>query len=260
MSNLTVTLPHPLVRTAPRRADTWKALLRAELIVQWYQRRTLVMTLLVPIAFLYAWKDLIPTIGAHAVLAICISVGVPAVGLMGYPMTVARDREKGVFQRLRATPTTTSAIMGSRILVQLMTTVIMTLGTYAFARAIDGITLAPGALALLALAALVGGMSFLALGQLIVALVKSAEAVSAIGRLIYLPLTLVGGLAEAGVLGPMVRHIVAWSPIGTTRELLLSAMNPAGMNMHTVAVLAATLGYGAVFATIGIRWFKWTIN
>jgi ABC-2 type transport system permease protein len=218
------------------------------------------MTVLVPIAFLYAWKDLIPTIGAHAVLAICISVGLPAVGLIGYPMTVARDREKGVFQRLRATPTTTSAIMGSRILVQLVSTVVMTLVTYAFAREIDKITLDPGALALLVLAALVGSMSFLALGQAVVALVKSAEAVSAIGRLIYLPLALVGGLAEAGVMGLAVKRVVAWSPIGTTRQLLLAAMTPANMNMHTLVVFAATLGYGVVFAAIGIRWFKWTIN
>lgn len=260
MNDRAATLPHPLIRTAPRRADTWRALLRAEFIVQWYQRRTLAVTLLVPVAFLYGWKDLIPAIGAHAVLAICISVGLPAFGLMGYPMTVARDREKGVFQRLRATPTTTTAIMGSRILVQLVSTVIMTLITYAFATEIDGITLPPGALVLLALAALVGGMAFLALGQAVVALIKSAEAVSAVGRLLYLPIVAVGGLAEAGILGPMVKRLVAWSPIGASKELLLAAMNPAGINAHTGAVLLVTLGYAAVFAAIGIRWFRWTIN
>jgi hypothetical protein len=54
--------------------------------------------------------------------------------------------------------------------------------------------------------------------------------------------------------------VVAWSPIGTTRQLLLAAMTPANMNMHTLVVFAATLGYGVVFAAIGIRWFKWTIN
>jgi uncharacterized membrane protein YqgA involved in biofilm formation len=57
-----------------------------------------------------------------------------------------------------------------------------------------------------------------------------------------------------------VKRVAAWSPIGTTRELLLAAMSPAAMNMHTAAVFALTLGYGVVFAAIGIRWFKWTIN
>jgi ABC-2 type transport system permease protein len=140
------------IRAAPARASLWRALLRAEFIVQWHQRRSLVMTVLVPITFLLAWKDLIPTVGAHAVLAICIAVGLPAMGLMGYSQTIARDREKGVFQRLRTTPTPTSAIMGSRIVVQLVVTVVMTVCTYAFANVVDGITLGVGSLALVLVA------------------------------------------------------------------------------------------------------------
>lgn len=255
----------PLVRlaaigAAPSRAGSWRALLRAEFIVQWHQRRSLLMTVLVPITFLLAWKDLIPTVGAHAVLAICIAVGLPAIGLMGFPQTIARDREKGVFQRLRTTPTPTSAIMGSRILVQLVVTILMTLCTYACANMLDGITLGVGSVVLVLVAALVGGMAFLALGLCVVALVKSAEAVSAVGRLIYLPLAVVGGLAEAGLLGPAIKGAVRWSPIGTTKLLLLAAMSPTTIDLHTAMVLAATLGYGLVFAAVGIRWFKWSVN
>jgi ABC-2 type transport system permease protein len=219
-----------------------------------------VLTVLVPIAFLVSWRDLIPVVGGHAVLAICIAVGLPAMGLMGYSQTIARDREKGVFQRLRTTPSPTSAVMGSRILVQLGVTVFMTLCTYAAANAIDGITLGIGSLALVVIAASVGGMAFLALGQCVVALVKSAEAVSAVGRLIYLPLAVVGGLGAAGLLGPVVQQVVVWSPIGTTKALLLAAMSPASIDLHTAAAGAITLGYGLVFAAIGIRWFKWSIH
>ncbi len=248
------------ISAAPPRAGVWRALLRAEFIVQWHQRRSLVMTVLVPITFLLAWKDLIPTVGAHVVLAICIAVGLPAMGLMGYSQSIARDREKGVFQRLRTTPTPTAAIMGSRILVQLVITMLMTLCTYACANVIDGITLGIGSVALVLLAALLGGMAFLALGLCVVALVKSAEAVSAVGRLIYLPLAVVGGLAEAGLLGPMVKDTVRWSPIGTTKALLLAAMSPTNMDLHTAMALVVTLGYGVVFAAVGIRWFKWSIS
>jgi ABC-2 type transport system permease protein len=249
-----------LIRLPPSFAATWRALLRADFTVQWRQRRSLVLTVLVPIAFLIGWKDLIPTIGAHGVLAICIAVGLPAMGLMGYSQTIARDREKGVFQRLRTTPTATSAIMGSRILVQLAITMAMTLCTYATANAVDGITLGAGSVALVLVAALAGGMAFLALGQCVVALVRSAEAVSAVGRLIYLPLALVGGLGAAGLLGPVIQRVVVWSPIGTTKTLLLAAMSPTTIDLHAVAALAVTLGYGVVFAAIGIRWFKWSID
>lgn len=249
-----------LIRQLPAFADTWRALLGADFTVQWRQRRSLVLTVLVPITFLVGWKDLIPMVGAHAVLAICIAVGLPAMGLMGYSQTIARDREKGVFQRLRTTPTPTSAIMGSRILVQLTVTVFMTLCTCAAAYGIDGITLDIGSLALVLAAALIGGMAFLALGQCVVALVRSAEAVSAVGRLIYLPLAVIGGLGAAGLLGPVVQRIVVWSPIGTTKVLLLAAMGPTTIDLHTGAALAVTLGYGLVFSAIGIRWFKWSIN
>jgi ABC-2 type transport system permease protein len=91
-------------------------------------------------------------------------------------------------------------------------------------------------------------------------LVKSAEAVSAVGRLIYLPLAVVGGLGAAGLLGPVVQQVVVWSPIGTTKALLLAAMSPASIDLHTAAAGAITLGYGLVFAAIGIRWFKWSIH
>jgi ABC-2 type transport system permease protein len=249
-----------LNRAPPATVDTWRALLRADFVVQWHQRRALVMTVIVPIAFLITWKDLIPAIGAHAVLAICIAVGLPAMGLMGYSQTIARDREMGVFQRLRTTPTRTSAIMGSRIVVQLGVTAFMTLCTCAFANVVDGITLSMVSLALVLAAALVGGLAFLALGQLVVALVKSAEAVSAVGRLIYLPLAILGGLGEAGLLGPVVKRITVWSPIGSTKELLAAAMNPAAIGWHTAVVLAVTLAYSMAFAAIGIRWFKWSIN
>ena len=248
------------IRTAPRRAATWHALLRADFVVQWHQRRSLVMTVAVPIGFLIAWKDLIPTVGAHAVLAICIAVGLPAMGLMGYSQIIARDREKGVFQRLRTTPTSTAAIMGSRIIVQLAVMALMTLSTYAFANLIDGITIGAASLVLVVVAALVGGMAFLALGQCIVALVKSAEAVSAVGRLIYLPIAVIGGVAETGLLGPAIKQAVGWSPIGTTKELLLAAMSPDTTTLHTATALAVTLAYGIAFAAVGIRQFKWSVH
>jgi ABC-2 type transport system permease protein len=247
-------------RTPPTMIDTWRVLLRADALVQWHQRRSVLMTVVFPIAFLITWKDLIPTIGGHAVLAICIAVGLPAMGLMGYSQTIARDRESGVFQRLRATPTSTSAIMGSRILVQLGVTVFMTLCTCAFASVVDGVTLEAESVALVLAAAVVGGTAFLALGLLVVALVKSAEAVSAVGRLIYVPIAVLGGLGEAGLLGPVVKRIAVWSPIGSTKELLWAAMNPAAIDGRTAVVLAVTLAYSIAFGAIGIRWFRWSNN
>src|SRR5258708_22542514 len=48
-----------------------------------------------------------------------------SIAILGYAMTVARDREKGVFQRLRVTPAPTWTIMSSRLLVQVAAIVAM---------------------------------------------------------------------------------------------------------------------------------------
>jgi hypothetical protein len=65
-------------------SNPFKALLKADFIVQWRQRRALFMSLLMPVIFVVSWKSLIPEIGAAGVLSICIAIGLPATGLMGY--------------------------------------------------------------------------------------------------------------------------------------------------------------------------------
>jgi ABC-2 type transport system permease protein len=246
------------IRKPPRLSDTWRALLIADLKVQWHQRRSLLMTFIFPIGFLISGRDLIPKIGGPAVLAICIAIGLPAMGLMGYSMVIARDRETGVFQRLRTTPTAVSSIMGSRIVVQLGVTALMTLLTCGIAYEFDRISIPAASLPLVLLAALVGGLAFLALGQFVVALIKSAEAVSAVARLLYLLMAVIGGLGETGVMGPTVKQIVAWSPIGTTKALVLAAMSPGTLDSHAAAMFGLTLAYGIVFAALGMRWFRWS--
>jgi ABC-2 type transport system permease protein len=181
-----------IVRPIPSYQAVLKALFRADLRTQWRQRRAVIMSLLVPIIFVISWKSLIPEIGAAGVLSICIAIGLPAIGLMSYSQTVARDRERGVFQRLRAAPIPTSAIMISRIAVQLVVVLFMAIATYAFGNAVDGIHLPLLNILLLLIAALVGGLSFLGLGQFVVGSIKSSEGVNAAARLIYFPLAIIG--------------------------------------------------------------------
>jgi ABC-2 type transport system permease protein len=46
--------------------------------------------------------------------------------LFGYSIALVRDREAGVFQRLRLTPTPTWQIMGSRLVLQVVADLVMT--------------------------------------------------------------------------------------------------------------------------------------
>ena len=217
------------IKPIPSVKKVFKSLLRADFKVQWRQRRALLMSFVVPLVFLISWKSLIPVIGAANVLSICISIGLPAVGLMAYSLTVARDREKGIFQRLRAAPIPTWAIMTSRILVQAAVIGAMTLLTIILARFIDKIFISWDSALLMIVAALFGGLSFLALGQLVVAVISSSEAVNAATRLIYFPLAIIGAIGQIGVFGKTVQNIVEWSPFGTTKAKLAASITPASI-------------------------------
>jgi ABC-2 type transport system permease protein len=248
------------IKPTPKTSEVFKSLLHADFIVQWRQRRASIMSVIVPLVFIVSWKSLIPTIGAAAVLSICIAVGLPGTGLMGYSATIARDRERGVFQRLRTTPISSWVIMTSRIIVQLVVIAIMVLLTIVFGYYFDHITVNFVNVILLLIAGLVGGLSFLAIGQAIVAFIKSSEAVNAAVRLIYFPLAIVGALGEIGLFGQVTKNIVVWSPLGTTETLLAAAMHPSAIGLGTLYALLATLAYGIIFAGIGIQYFQWSVN
>src|SRR5438045_9080802 len=104
----------------PKTSTVFSALLRADLKTQWRNRRSVVLTLLVPVIILFSWKGIIEQIGGAFALASCITIGLTAIGLMGYSNSIARDRDKGIFQRLRVAPLPAWCIMVSRLAVQLL--------------------------------------------------------------------------------------------------------------------------------------------
>ena len=65
--------------------------------------------------------------GALFVIGLAIAYGLAATSILGYALTVARDREKGVFQRLRVTPAPTWTIMTSRLVMQTLANLIIAL-------------------------------------------------------------------------------------------------------------------------------------
>src|ERR1700683_3032526 len=104
--------------TTPTVGKIFKSLLRADLTVQWRNRRASILSLIIPVVILISWQRLVATFGGPFTLSTCIGIGLISIGLLGYSNTIARDREKGVFQRLRVTPAPTWAIMASRLVMQ----------------------------------------------------------------------------------------------------------------------------------------------
>src|SRR6266498_981401 len=113
-------------------------------------------------------------------VALCITLGIITLGVLGYSMAVARDREKGVFQRLRVTPAPTWTIMTSRLLVQVAAMLAMALVVLVAADLFKGVSLTAAGYLLTFICVIFSSALFLGVGQALAGLVKSADTLNAV--------------------------------------------------------------------------------
>ena len=241
----------------PPVSQAMSSLLRADFTTLWRNRRSFILVLIVPVLILISWKGLIDKLGGAYVIASCITVGLIAVGLMGYSNSVARDRDKGVFQRLRVSPIPGWSIMASRLIVQLVMIILLVTAVFLAARYFDNISLNPSAYIVGYATSLVGGFVYLGLGQAIVGRIKNAETVNSVTRLVYFLFIMIGMFGELGMLGKAVENISKWSPYGAVKNILLGSMQTSLWTNETTIALLLTIGYAILFCIFGIKWFKW---
>ena len=241
----------------PSASAALTALLRADFSTQWRNRRAVIMVIVVPVIIVISWKGLVSKFGGSFVLANGITIGLTSIGLLGYSNSVARDRERGIFQRLRVAPVPNWSIMISRLVVQLAMIVITTLAVFISGAYMDKITLTPSGYVLGFISAIVGGAVYLGLGQAIVGRIKNEETVSAVTRLIYFVFIMVGMFSELGALPRMLTTVMKWSPYGTVKNVVFASLQPGSWTQQTTLYLLAMLGYALVFSFLGIKWFRW---
>src|SRR5256884_4370383 len=112
----------------PTLSGILRALLRADLTVQLRNGRALLLTFFPPLAVFYGLstaKRGAQLGGAIVNVALALTLGIALIAILGYTASVARDRELGVFQRLRVTPAPTWAIMVSRLALQILSMLAM---------------------------------------------------------------------------------------------------------------------------------------
>jgi ABC-2 type transport system permease protein len=216
------------------------------------------MVFLLPAILLFAWKPMIAIFGTGYLIGNCITIGLNAVGIMGYANSIARDRDKGIFQRLRVSPAPNWTIMASRLTVQLIMISIMTILTFIIGYQYDNIILSTSGYLTTFFASLLCGSVYLALGQAIVGRITNPETVNATSRLIYLAFIMIGMFGEMGKLFPWLNKIVIYSPYGTVTSIIYGALDPSKWNAEASKAVLFTFGYTAIFAYLGIKWFKWS--
>ena len=129
---------------APALTEIFRALLEADFTVQLRNNRALLLSFALPLVLLYglfAGKRGLALGDPQLRVASALTLGMASIAILGYSMTVARDREKGVFQRLRVTPAPTWTIMTSRLLVQVAAILAMALVLLVAADLFEGVSL-----------------------------------------------------------------------------------------------------------------------
>ena len=255
------TVADPRDVAAPSLQGILKALLRADFTAQLRNGRALVVNFVVPVVLLYGLfaNKRGSLLGDPTVrVAVVLMVGMLTLAIAIYSVNIARDRERGVFQRLRATPAPSWTIMASRLAVQEVAILLLGVVVLIAARVLEGISLSPGAYGLTLVVLLLSSATFLGIGQALVGLVKSADAVNAVAPLTSLPLLALGLLGHSTAFGDTFETVARWSPGGVAASLLSAAMQPSSWSSDTWWALLASLAYSIVFVGIGIRWFKWS--
>jgi ABC-2 type transport system permease protein len=245
---------------APSLRLVFTSLLRADFLVFLKHRRALIISMLLPVFVLVSTSGNKATQkfgGAEFVIGLAISYGLLSTAMVGYALTVARDREKGVFQRLRVTPAPTWTIMTSRLALQVVANLIIAIGVVIIGSLIHHISPSAGQYALVLLVSILAGAVFLSLAQALVGLVKSADTVQAVARVLFAVLILLGILGQSGALGSFWSSVARWTPVGAVMTLYAGVLNLDAWYGRDTLSLLACLGYIVVFAGIGIRWFQW---
>jgi ABC-2 type transport system permease protein len=246
--------------TAPTWWSSLKVLLRADSTAQMRAPQSLVLTFALPLILLVATglgKNSAALGGPPFRISLALTVGLVSIGTVGYSLAIARDRDGGVFQRLRVTPAPTWTIMGSRWIVQLGAVLVMAIVVLVVAGLFVGVTLSPQNYLFTVLVALLGSAVFLSIGQAIVGLIASADTLNAAGRLLYVPLIGLSLFGNTDRVGTTVELVSRWSPGGCLETLLSAAIGTTAWSGQSWGALFASFGYTVVFAVVGIRWFRW---
>jgi ABC-2 type transport system permease protein len=241
----------------PKTSTVFATLFKADLLTQFSNRRSAIISVFVPLIILFTWKGLIKFVGGPTVLATALSIGLIAIGLMGYTLSVARDRDKGIFQRLRVAPVPTWVIMTSRISIQLIMIMILTLVVFIVGYQYDEIKLSSSGYLFTFLIAILGGAVYLSLGQFIVGLIKNFETINATTRICYAAFIMIGMVGELMIKNPQLKEAVRYSPYGSVKIMMACAMEPDKWGHDANIALLVSFAYIIVFAGIGIKKFKW---
>jgi ABC-type multidrug transport system permease subunit len=186
-----------------------------------------------------------------------VAWGAIVAAMVSLPEAVARARETGLLKRLRGTPLETLLYLGGRFAATfglVAATAVLVIGTGVAWFDVDvawrGTALAAGVL-------LLGTASLAACGTVLVALLPSAKAVTAVGLGIALPLGFFSDTFAVQGVPAWMQDVGGFLPLKPLANSLSFALDPAGPSVSWVGLAVMTAWLVAAGA-LALRTFRWS--
>jgi ABC-2 type transport system permease protein len=179
-------------------------------------------------------------------------------GLMGSSSMMVELRDKGILRRLRATPLPAAQLLGAYLLVNLLLVLCQSgliLGT---AVLLFGQTVSAAALALSLPMVLAGGLTFLALGQLVGGLAPRAGAATAMGMTLYFGMMFISDLIfPIAQLPAWLQNVVPYLPSTLVAGLVRPALLSAELDPQWLPHLGLLAVYAVAASVLIAQVFRW---
>ena len=193
-----------------------------------------------------------------------VDVSIPAytamiigtTGLMGLTITMSAYREKGILRRLRATPIQPNIILISQVVVIFLMTLAGMLLLILAGKLIYGVRFDGNPLSV-ALAFILGSLSFFSLGFVLASVIPTARTAQVVGMAILYPMLFLSGAGmPLEILPESVRKISKFLPLTHVVTLLRGLWTGDTWSQHTteVIVLSCIMVLGVLISAKTFRW------
>src|SRR4051794_15007772 len=168
-------------------------LAKANMLMNVRNRTTLFWNFAFPVGLILLYGLLWPSAISWLTAGIVV-LNIMSSGMLGDSARLTNLRERGILRRVQATPLPTWQMIGAYVVARLLLVLAQSAAIVATAVLVYGAEFTWGGLATALPLAIVGGLVFLALGQMISAIAPTSGAANAIGQVLYFPLMFLSNL------------------------------------------------------------------
>lgn len=214
--------------------------------------------LLLGFGLIPAYREANPDLGGRRIIEFYVPatvlVALITASLQAMPAALASDRERGVLRRMRTTPARPADLLLAQVVVHAVAALLSAMLVLALGLGVYDVVLPRHPLAHLVTLAL-GALAGLALGAVITAVSRTAKMASAAGLAVFFPAMFTAGIyVPLPALPATARQLVELTPFGAAARALDQAATGSWPSWHYLVVLIV---WTVVLLTAAARWFRW---